>query len=91
MQLPHKIRVGRRWYSVEIVEAMIDRCYGRIHYDRNLIRVHKRTKNGMADTFWHETVHAILHDMDHPLYRNERFVTAFADRLSKTIRSARFK
>lgn len=91
MKLPSKMRVGSRMYSIEVVEAMLDKCYGRINYDKRLIRIHKRKPRGMSETFWHETVHAILHDMEHPLYRNERFVTAFADRLSKAINSAQFK
>ena len=90
MTLPSKVRVGARWYSVEVVEAMLDKCYGRVYYDKRMIHVHKRKRTGMEDTFWHETVHAILHDMEHPLYRYERFVTAFADRLSKAIRSVKF-
>ena len=42
-------------------------------------------------TFWHELVHAILYDMNHPLYRDERFVTRFAQRLSQSIRTAKFE
>ena len=41
-------------------------------------------------TFWHELVHAILHDMGSPLYHNEAFVAKFSRRLSQAIRTARF-
>jgi len=46
----------------------------------------------IMDSFWHEVVHAILVDMEeYELNRNERFVTAFANRLTKAIKSARFE
>jgi hypothetical protein len=45
----------------------------------------------MTDTFWHELVHAILNDMGEDLLNNnEKFVTGFANRLTKAIQSARF-
>jgi hypothetical protein len=45
----------------------------------------------MQDTFWHELVHAILNDMgEHTLNKDEKFVTGFANRLTKAIKSARF-
>ena len=99
MKLPTKIRVGRRWYSVEVIEAMIDKTYvGRVHYDAQHIRIGTRdhsgkpfTKHEVGDTFWHELTHAILHDMDSPLYRDERFVSAFATRLNKAINTAKFE
>ena len=42
-------------------------------------------------TFWHEMTHAILFEMEHPLARNEPFVTRFAKLLSAAIDSAEFK
>lgn len=91
MEIPKRIRVGRHLYSVDVVEAMLDKCYGKVYYNTKSIRVHKRKPACMADTFWHETVHAILYEMGHPLYRNERFVTDFSDKLSKAIKSAEFQ
>lgn len=71
INLPKKIRVGTRWYSVEVVEAMRNKSeMGRIHYDRRTIELAKRTHHGvpfrlsaLEETFWHELTHAILHDM----------------------------
>lgn len=53
----------------------------------------KAFKRGeIMDSFWHEMVHAILVDMgEYGLNRNEKFVTAFANRLTKAIKSARFE
>lgn len=44
----------------------------------------------MDDSFWHELTHAILHEMGSGLYRDEKFVTKFANLLTKAINSARF-
>jgi len=101
LKLPTKIRVGRRWYSVEVVEAMLDkRDMGRVHYDDRLIQL-GRTSNitgrkfkpeEIADTFWHEMVHTILKDMgEHRLNSNEAFVTKFANRLTEAINTAKFE
>ena len=98
--IPRRIRVGARQYSIEVVEAMLDkRLAGEINYHERLIQVGMRNgrtgrlfnTNFVHDTFWHELVHAILDDMDEDtLNRNERFVTAFASRLAKAVRTARF-
>ncbi len=101
MKLPTKIRVGRRWYSVEVVEAMLDRSVmGNVHYDERRIQL-GRTSNTtgrkfkpeeIADTFWHEMVHTILKDRgEHRLNSNEAFVTKFANRLTEAINTARFE
>ena len=97
LNLPKKIRVGTRWYSVEVVEAMRNKSeMGRVHYDTQTIELAKRTHHGvpfrlsaLEETFWHELTHAILHDMGHDLCDNERFVDAFANRLSDAVNSAK--
>ena len=98
--IPKRIRVGHKEYSIEVVEAMLDkRLAGEVDYHQRLIQIGMR--NGRTgrlfnpefvhDTFWHELVHAILDDMDEDkLNRNEKFVTAFASRLAQAIRTARF-
>ena len=97
--LPKLIRIGQRRYSIEIVEAMLEKCWqGCVDYTAGRIRVARKsnvsgrsfTDHEMQDTFWHETTHAILHDMGSPLYKNEKFVSAFSSRLAKAIKSARF-
>ena len=98
--IPRRIRIGAKQYSVEVVEAMLDkRLAGEVNYHERLIQVGMRNgKTGrmfhpsfIHDTFWHELVHAILDDMDEDkLNRNEKFVTGFATRLATAIRTARF-
>ena len=99
MELPKKIKVGDRWYSVEIVETMERRAHmGYVYYGTGAIEIAKKSNvtnkrysnEGVSDTFWHELTHAILYDMGSNLYSNEKFVTRFANRLSKAINTARF-
>jgi len=100
VKIPKKIKIGKRWYTIEVVEQMPKTgLMGDIDYPPSQhIRVGLRSsrtgqsfkQEEIADTFWHEIVHAILHEMDSRLYRNEMFVTAFATCLTKAINSARF-
>ena len=100
-ELPRKIRVGRKMYTIDILETMLQHGdMARVHYDERKIQIGKKSgvtgrrysRKEMNDSFWHELVHAILYDMDeHTLNRNERFVTEFAHRLSEAIDSARFE
>ena len=97
---PRRMRVGKKMYSVEVVEAMIEKnCVGHTRYaDRSIKIAAKNNSTGrflagaeIRDTFWHEMTHAILEDMGrHTLNRDEKFVTEFANRLSAAIDSARF-
>jgi CxxC motif-containing protein (DUF1111 family) len=69
---------------------------GRTFYPEQCIRLGKTSnitgrrfsKDELADTFWHELTHAVLHDMGHDLCYDEKFVTAFANRLSLSVDSA---
>ena len=98
--IPRLIRVGNKRYSVEVIEALLDKQkVGRIQYGEQRIQIGLRNGNTnrklpaaeIRDSFWHELVHAILYDMKrHNLNRDEAFVIGFASRLSKAIDSARF-
>jgi hypothetical protein len=100
MPIPSKIRVGKKRYSIDVVESLIQRgLMGTIRYDEERIQIGKQsnktgrkfTSDEINESFWHELVHAILYDMDeHKLNRNEAFVTAFAKRLSEAVDSAAF-
>lgn len=99
LSLPKKIKVGTKWYSVEVVEAMRDKSLmGRVNYDSRTIELGRRTHHdipfklsALHETFWHEVVHAILHDMkEHELNEREQFVEEFSLRLARAINTARF-
>lgn len=99
-QIPRKIKVGMKWYSVEVVEAMLDKGeMGKVSYPDQKIKIGARNNRTgrpykdeqMKETFWHELVHAILVDMgEYKLNKRESFVEEFAKRLSKAIQSARY-
>ena len=98
--LPTKLKVGDKWYSVEVVEAMREKgLMGRVYYPEQKIKIGlisnrtgtKFKLERVQDTFWHEVVHAILQDMGRDaLNSDEKFVTGFANRLTKAIQTAKF-
>lgn len=99
--IPRRIRVGKKMYSIDVVETMLRNGeMARVYPLEKKMQIAKRsnvsgrkfTEAEMQDSFWHEIVHAILVDMkEYELNRNETFVSKFANRLTKAIRSARFK
>ena len=98
MEIPKHIKVGRKWYRINRTPSKNEGLYGRIQYELCQIHVHTHKKSGhpikpadQQETFWHESVHAILHEMNHPLYKNEAFVKEFSHHLSKMVDSARFE
>jgi hypothetical protein len=99
MLIPKKVKVGRKWFDVEMLDTMPSKGkMGRVFFTSQLIQVAKRSNRTgrtfkpaeISDTFWHELTHAILHDMEHPLCRNERFVSGFSERLNQAVNSARW-
>ena len=101
VKLPTTIRVGKHKYSIEIVEAMLrKRDMARVHYPTRRIEIgrmnnvtgKKFSDTQVLDSFWHEVTHAILEEMGrHTLNHDEKFVTEFANRLTKVIQTAEFK
>ena len=97
MKIPKQIAVGDVVYKINRQRtAKAQGALGQINYAEHTIYVATHDTRGntldaeeVADTFWHEITHAILHDMDHPLCSDERFVTKFASVLSTTINSAK--
>jgi len=93
--LPAAVQVGDDWYRVDRPEV-IPGCRGECDYGTKTINVASRsagytyTSLEQFNTFWHELTHAILNDMGSPLEADEKFVSAFSDRLTKAITSAKF-
>ena len=99
MKIPKKIKVGKKWYSVDAVKAIdVPGMMGKTNYSKALMQVATHSnisgvrfkKEDVYDTFWHELTHAILKDMGSKLEADEKFVTAFSERLTQAIISARF-
>lgn len=97
MKIPKQVTVGDNPYTVTAIPA-IPKCRGQVNYKKREISLSKRnekleytyTKAEIANTFWHELTHAILDDMGNKLAYDEKFVTAFSDRLDKAIKTAKF-
>lgn len=91
VKLPKKIKIGNKWFDVQMLERVGDGCMGRIMYSAKRIEVGTAyPADEIRNTFWHEVVHGILNDMGSNLCDNERFVVAFSNRLSDAIDSAKF-
>lgn len=101
LPIPRSIRVGKKRYSIDVVETMLNKGeMARVYPAERRMQIAQRSnisgkkfkREQIVDSFWHEMVHAILADMgEFELNRNEKFVTAFANRLTKAIQSARFE
>jgi Zn-dependent peptidase ImmA (M78 family) len=91
MQLPRQMTIGSTVYDIYTCYKPDAKYYGNCYYDLKTIEINTAAKPAeIRDTLWHEVTHAILKDMGHKLHANEAFVTAFSNRLTKAIDSARF-
>jgi hypothetical protein len=97
IKVPHSIKVGRKRYKIRLQDDH-PHALGTIAYNPRIINIALRRANRrrlphkeVSESFWHETVHAVLYEMKHPLFKNERFVTQFAHLLNNVIYSAQFK
>lgn len=95
MMIPKSFKVGHLRYRVQLHMTIPNRDFGHIFYDHGLVRLATHIKGvprhpaALSETFWHETTHAILHDMRHALAGNEAFVTDFSQRLNQVVHTAR--
>jgi hypothetical protein len=84
MQIPQSVKIGKRKWRVSRVNMRNAR--GKCIPNMAWIEM----GNEDPYVFWHEITHAILHDMGHPLWADEKFVSAFSKRLNQAIQTARF-
>ena len=98
--LPHSLKIGTRRYKVVVQQHVAPAgLMGQVDYNSCLITVATHSSRSgrkfrhteVHDTFWHEVTHGILKEMGHHLWRSERFVTRFANLLTRAIESARFE
>lgn len=97
MLIPKSLTIGKRKYKIKHVRhAPRVGTAGQVRYSHHEIVVASHSNcSGRAykheyisDTFWHELTHAILHDMDNKLHRDEEFVTEFSKRLNQAVLTA---
>lgn len=104
MIIPKEFRLGGQEYKViqrVCMRAFLRKGYFDGHSRRFELGLHSNfRKRGqphgrafsteeVSQTFWHEVTHAILYDMNHPLWNDETFVDAFSQRLNEVVGSAR--
>jgi hypothetical protein len=101
MKIPKQVTIGRTPHLVRTKnEVVVGKtiCHGSFDEGTHTISIaqgnpdrgYKYTADERSNTFWHELTHAILYDMGNELTHNEKFVTAFADRLDQAIKTAKF-
>ena len=94
--IPKEVTVGTRVYKVKKVRTFGKLCLrGKVRYVLGEILIAnygyadgKYTPKEQFDTYWHELTHAILFEMEHPLFKDEAFVSAFANTLTHSINTA---
>lgn len=91
MMIPKSFKLGKK--RVDVAQYDKKRLYGgavgSFYYSIERMAIAtRRPKREVNETFWHETTHAILHDMKHPLWNDEKFVTAFSKRLAQVVETA---
>lgn len=100
MKIPKEVTVGKTKIKINQPVALMVRnkpCRGCFDRSDNSIDVAKKdvqgycfSKGERSETLWHELTHAILHDMKNKLSYDEKFVTAFSQRLDQAIKTAKF-
>lgn len=98
-KIPKKLRIGARQYRIVRVKEYPGWKIGEIDHRKREVGIAKyiriiqtgklsrMTTVEEWETFWHEAVHGILHDMKRPDLNNERFVNAFCKRLYQALES----
>lgn len=85
-----KTKTSRMAFEVKTVKQFKGKTYiGQVDYKKKLITValyggitgKKLTRCEVLQSYYHEVVHFILHDMKHPLNDDEKFVDDFAKRM----------
>ena len=101
MKIPKQVTIGNTPHLVCTEKQVVvgnKVCHGSFNEDTctisiakgNPLRGYKYDADERANTFWHELTHAILYDMGNKLTHDEKFVTAFANRLDQAIKTAEF-
>lgn len=99
MKIPKKAQINKTTYKVKRIHSFKNGKVGEIHYKKKQITLAKHVVSALLtcrvsnreqwETFWHEVLHGILHDMKRHDLNNEAFVRAFCRRLYTVLRSAR--
>lgn len=84
-------------YHVQTAKRVGRTCTGLAFLEAGVLRIGTHERDGterpvpaVTETFWHEALHTILHDMRHKLNHDEQFVTGVAKRIAQIVHTARF-
>jgi hypothetical protein len=99
MKIPKSFKVGKVKFIVNRPDMLMTfHARGYFHSAEKQIGIakldntngRKLTEKEVTHTFWHEAVHAMLHDMQSKLTYDEVFVDALAKRMTEVIYTAKF-
>ena len=97
MNIPTKIKIKNAVYSTKVVDAL--ECKrGEIDFTIKTITIGKRSSAGFkysrkerSDTMLHEIVHAVLKELNHKQYADEKLVGPFAEELASALKQCGVK
>lgn len=95
--IPTEMQIGNKKYVVQQHEKLgngydkgvVDVKAKRIELGKKDVAGSKFSAEERYETLFHEMTHAILYEMNHPLWRDEKFVNRFAKHLTDAICTAR--
>lgn len=98
MKIPKSFKVGKKKYKVqEALPGVTPTCVkGSIFFEARTVEIGRRVNGRSMDdkeratVFWHEAMHAMLHDMGSNKNHDEQFVENLAQRITGIIYTARF-
>ncbi len=98
MLIPKKFKIKGKTFTVKMTDMMArPGRMGEMNHTKHAATIATKSNidgrsfkaEEVSDTFWHEVTHAILYDMNSPLWNNEKFVTQFANRLNEVVNTAK--
>jgi hypothetical protein len=99
MKIPSEFKIGAHTYMV-VFRKRINKagtCWGRAYVHDRVIHLATHipgralTDEEIFVTFWHEVMHCMLYDMGHHAWKDEAFVNAIAENMTRIIATAKFK
>lgn len=98
MKIPKSFKVGKKKYAItELPPTDKPTCVkGSVNFTSQRIDIgcmvnrRKMPEKERAVVFWHEAIHAMLHDMGSRKNSDEQFVEALAKRITDVVYTAKF-
>lgn len=91
-RIPKQFKLIGQTIKVRIIPKSLWRyedCVAIFEPDHNRISVMRQSSEMTRHAFWHETMHAVLNAINHPLYSDEVFVDNTAALLTQIMESAK--